>query len=616
MLPPEVLASVGAALLPGGASRICEVNSKRGHTIPASLLRAWPAAAFVGLSFAPPGANHSVGLDGLPAGRARLEVGDRLRTVRSTTALTDCDVLALDLSEGSRDALGGRRKEASRVVADLPNALQRVASGVNLLLLHGPSCAEAGSRAGARKLVGWCAAWAELIERRLVVPWAGASAGCVVGTEGERWCVGRVDTSSACIARPPLLGTRRRVQPRRRDLPSRAPLGGAMLGVSSAEVEGLKLGSSWRYFTLLPCAGEAGDAGRAVCLIFKNHVFESWVGGLVSLDGGRSFVAAAPSLVMPTTWPVARMTHNLAIAAVPAGEGGGFIAVGGQYKLAGAARCGRRRGNLVPCKPGPLPPYDGVWMVRGASWRFGGASDVSTSLSAEALAARAAGPTQWREARRLFNGTHPGCVERRSRYWASQAYLGTCEFDGRLSLVQHSGRLWLYARANPALHGQRFVQATSSADGGLTWSPFSFINLRGYGYAQGDLYFFVVAPNPVVPGTLLALFPIAHKFRGCIAISASADALSWSEPTPLLSCAVHGERAVHHPAQGFVREGRHVAIFVHENVPGVTTDDPNIKLAAHPYLQLPRPRLVRHTVPADELRSWSQMALRSISNTR
>ena len=73
---------------------------------------------------------------------------------------------------------------------------------------------------------------------------------------------------------------------------------------------------------------------------------------------------------------------------------------------------------------------------------------------------------------------------------------------------------------------------------------------------------------------------------------------------------------MHHPAQGFGREGRHVAIFVHENVPGVTTDDPNIKLAAHPYLQLPRPRLVRHTVPADELRSWSQMALRSISNTR
>ena len=117
-----------------------------------------------------------------------------------------------------------------------------------------------------------------------------------------------------------------------------------------------------------------------------------------------------------------------------------------------------------------------------------------------------------------------------------------------------------------------------------------------------------------MPDTLLALLPLAHKFRGCIAIAASVDGVRWSAPTPLLRCAVHGERAVHHPAQGFVHvphEGV-VALYVHENVAGVTSDitPTAAQMQQFPYLKLPRPRLVRHTLPVAALRRWTEEALR------
>ena len=214
--------------------------------------------------------------------------------------------------------------------------------------------------------------------------------------------------------------------------------------------------------------------------------------------------------------------------------------------------------------------------------------------------------TRW-----LFNGTHNGCIERRTRFYASMAHLGTCEFDGRLSLVHFKGKFLLYARANPAVHGQRYVQVVSSDDGGYTWGPFSFVGIKGYEHAQGDVYFFAVSVNPVHPDSLLALYPLAHKFRGCIAMSVSTDGLRWSSPSPLLTCSVHGERAVHHPAQGFVREGDVVSLYVHENVPGVTSDiTPTAQqMKEFPYLKLPRPRLVRHSMPVDALKRWTEEAL-------
>lgn len=87
----------------------------------------------------------------------------------------------------------------------------------------------------------------------------------------------------------------------------------------------------------------------------------------------------------------------------------------------------------------------------------------------------------------MFNGTHDGCIEKRSRFYASMAHLGTCEFDGRLSLVHLGSELRLYARANPAVHGQRFVQTVASRDGGQTWGRFEFVRLAEYEYVSRPL---------------------------------------------------------------------------------------------------------------------------------
>ena len=592
---------LATSVLPTAPQRICEVNSKDG-TAAGELLRRWPAASFVGLAFQDGDrAERRTALAAFVAAqgsRASIRIGDRLRTVRVAKALDDCDVMIVDTQEANSAA--GKKVRQYTIAGDMPNILQRVATGSgrgNVLVMHGTDC-----EAARRGALTWCTTWDELVSRQLV-----SAVGCVksaggVGTPGERWCVGRVATDSACARRPPLLPTalaspsvtRPRAFQRGRGLAETADAfeGAAQHsprpGWSSQEVGGLQLGYWWRYFTILPrCSREptttttiaaagaaAGAAARdTVCLVFKNHVFESWVGGVLSTDGGRTF-EAEPSLVMPATWPTARMTHNLAIASASAsdgdavgGGGGGYLIVGGQYKLRGAARCGKRSGNVVPCRPN-LPAYNGLWMARGQSWRFMKPSaaqiQIRAATSGEELAkrsedAQAAGEAQWADARWLFNGTHAGCVERRSRYYASMAHLNTCEFDGRLSLVSFGGRLLLYARANPATHGQRYVQVSASDDGGCTWGAFAFVSIAEYSYAQGDVYFFAVSPNPAHPGSLLALFPLAHKFRGCIGLAASTDGLHWSAPTPLLRCAVHGERAVHHPAQGLVREGSRCA---------------------------------------------------------
>ncbi len=62
-----------------------------------------------------------------------------------------------------------------------------------------------------------------------------------------------------------------------------------------------------------------------------------------------------------------------------------------------------------------------------------------------------------------------------------------------------------------------------------------------------------------------------------------------------------------------VRSGS-VAIYVHENVPGVTSDitPTSSQMREHPYLRLPRPRLVRHTIPLTALRQWTDEALKSL----
>ena len=96
----------------------------------------------------------------------------------------------------------------------------------------------------------------------------------------------------------------------------------------------------------------------------------------------------------------------------------------------------------------------------------------------------------------------------------------TCEFDGKLSLVHHRGEYLLYARANLAARGQRFVQFARSTNL-RRWSEFRLIDVDGYNASDGNIYFFAAQANPVLPGTLLALVPLVSHLRGCVAITFS-----------------------------------------------------------------------------------------------
>lgn len=190
------------------------------------------------------------------------------------------------------------------------------------------------------------------------------------------------------------------------------------------------------------------------------------------------------------------------------------------------------------------------------------------------MSVRCSALTQWRGPRRALSGAHPGCTERRDVKRLNWLEPGSCEYDGRLSLAvleappatqggggargrasNNRSRLFLYTRANPSLYGSRFVQApcfycgrvitvgwvigshsgsehisstsrvqvSSSDDGSETWSPFELVNISGYDFFTGDIYFFAVMANPVHRGSLLAIFPLVHKLKGCLGLAASRD---------------------------------------------------------------------------------------------
>ena len=272
---------------------------------------------------------------------------------------------------------------------------------------------------------------------------------------------------------------------------------------------------AWRYFTAYEC-GSATES--TICLSFRNRPnSEDWVATLESRDEGRSFGSAgsAPKLMLPAHWApepgraIDWMTHNVAILR----DAGGYTLFGGLS-------------HVYDTSPGVL-------VAHGKSHLFGttGTTHLLDVAGNSTFANRAgryvSEPSQWRGVRTIFDGRHPGCVEGRqgiTKLVKRDDGRLACEFDGRLSAVRHRGRTWLYARANPGLSGQRYVQATSSSDL-VHWAPFKLLEIDKYHFVDGDIYFLAAQVNPLAPDSLVGIAPVVHLQRGCIGLTVSRDGL-------------------------------------------------------------------------------------------
>ena len=146
------------------------------------------------------------------------------------------------------------------------------------------------------------------------------------------------------------------------------------------------------------------------------------------------------------------------------------------------------------------------------------------------------------------------------------------------------------------------------------WRPFVPLQIEGYAPTQGDVYFWAAQPNPVVAGTLLAVLPLVHRLRGCVAISFSRDGRRWSRPQPLVACRAYGERGAHQPAApALIRRGDAVHIYINVDVPSIALDAflPDRDYRAIDARQ-PDGRLVLYTVPCATLAAWTEEGLRGL----
>ena len=489
----------------------------------------------------------------------------------------------------------------------------------------------------------------------------------------QTMCIATVNPVSVCSSRTPLLspssaGRLRATKARVR----------FSTGIEPAD---WLLTRSARYFIAVPCYAEPDgvQSGTSpsttdphVCLFFKDAAYETWVAGLSSSDGLHFH--GPPRLLMPSLLRIteqelraggqwvgytrlASPTHNLAIDTEADGS---YLVVGGRFHAhrpvgngntgIWLTRVARRAASHAPGEAGLLLAWQGTHTGRLHDAALSNGTALSSGITWRRLPQRQQ-PTLGESLhlamrpRLLFTGRDKGCIERRSKVVAPWILDGACEFDGRLSLVRHRGRgrggvggkraatsssskgstdtgnvrgrLLLYARANMASHGQRYVQVTVSDDDGVTWSRFRPIQFDRLDAPEADLYFFNVARNPVHNDTLLAIFPLVHHLQACIAMSASRDGRHWSAPEPLTSCLIAGERAMSHPAAGLIDRGAYVDLYVHEGVPGISVDarSPQIlkKFWERPQREA---KLSRYSISRESLREWTQEALSSLDEAR
>ena len=213
--------------------------------------------------------------------------------------------------------------------------------------------------------------------------------------------------------------------------------------------------------------------------------------------------------------------------------------------------------------------------------------------------------------RMVISGGRQGCVERRALpKLRGRDGKPACEFDGKISLVAHRGKLILYARANLSPRGgARSVQAVArpapsnaedlAKDLWGAFRPLQIFGLAGPAARAANVYFFAVDANPVDSETLLGLAPVTLGLKGFIGLSLSCDGLRWSRPEPLVdSRLAKGGRTADHPVDGVLRSGDEVYFFVHQNVPDLAPTGS---------------RLARLTVPAPALAAWSAAAKGALS---
>eukprot|EP00966_Prymnesium_polylepis_P096893 2244976-Prymnesium_polylepis.1 len=204
------------------------------------------------------------------------------------------------------------------------------------------------------------------------------------------------------------------------------------------------------------------------------------------------------------------MSHNLAVTY----HNGSFIVVGGNvqhWRAPVVDRAALEAGLSAPTgRPVPVPSssapqvagarstgqqaqerssHRGIWIARSPTvWFARGDRHASLGASPPAAAATAGSSVSWSELRFIIGGKHEGCIERRDASRMTWLVPSVCEYDGRLALVIFKGRYFLFARANPAASGQRFVQLTTSTDS-FVWSTFRMIHIAGYNHTEGNVYF-------------------------------------------------------------------------------------------------------------------------------
>ena len=211
---------------------------------------------------------------------------------------------------------------------------------------------------------------------------------------------------------------------------------------------------------------DASASMGAVCLLWKDDVYESWVGGLSSADGVH--FAGDPRLVVPREMVRVVRRRGSTLASLdgvrqppsdaegaggavgapesigaPDGPGGpvgampqsavismshnfGILAHGGEFFFVGGTVSRRKR-------TGNGSHVGGIWLARSPSWHMAAAESAGpTAPSMNATAANPPPPhaVQWDELRRILTGRHAGCVERRDPSRMTWLVPNACEYDG------------------------------------------------------------------------------------------------------------------------------------------------------------------------------------------